>query len=380
MRITFVVPGLNLTGGLRVVATYAGGLRARGHRVTVVFGTPSRPRLRSRVRAALRGHWLRGHRENDAFFAGLELDLRRIPRGGSIDAPGLVPDADVIVATWWETAEWIAPLPARAGAKVYFVQGLETHPGQPFERVAATYRLPLAKIAVAAWLAERMRADYGDRAVEVVTNGVDARRFDAPPRGRGSRPAVGFVYNQAPFKGMDTVRAAVERARDAMPDLRVVSFGAVRPRPHLPLPRDTEFHLGPEQQAIPGLYASVDAWLFASRREGFGLPLLEAMACRTPVVAVPTGAAPDLVTPACGRLVPIDDADAMAQAIVEVCSLPDRRWRAMSAASRDVAEQHTWERAIAEFEAALRRVRGVRSHRVEIDASRAGGGGSVAGG
>ena len=30
------------------------------------------------------------------------------------------------------------------------------------------------------------------------------------------------------------------------------------------------------------LYGGCDAWLFATRNEGFGLPILEAMACRTP--------------------------------------------------------------------------------------------------
>ena len=63
----------------------------------------------------------------------------------------------------------------------------------------------------------------------------------------------------------------------------------------MPLPRDTEFHLRPPQDRIRDIYSKCDAWLFGSRSEGFGLPILEAMACRTPVIGTPAGAAPELL-------------------------------------------------------------------------------------
>ena len=33
-----------------------------------------------------------------------------------------VPDGDVVIATWWETAEWVVELSSRKGAKAYFIQ------------------------------------------------------------------------------------------------------------------------------------------------------------------------------------------------------------------------------------------------------------------
>ena len=54
MRITFLLPRLNLSGGSRVVASYAQRLQARGHQVTVVarpFAQPTRyERLRTLIK------------------------------------------------------------------------------------------------------------------------------------------------------------------------------------------------------------------------------------------------------------------------------------------------------------------------------------------
>ena len=62
-------------------------------------------------------------------------------------------------------------------------------------------------------------------------------------------------------------------------------------------------------------------WLFGAREEGFELPILEAMACRTPVLGTPAGAALELLVDGAGILVPREDPDAMARAIVEVCQM-----------------------------------------------------------
>src|SRR6185295_5313145 len=54
MRITFVCPIADLSGGFRVIAVYAKRLRDRGHEVLVVSRPPRKPSLRERLRAAYR--------------------------------------------------------------------------------------------------------------------------------------------------------------------------------------------------------------------------------------------------------------------------------------------------------------------------------------
>ena len=77
------------------------------------------------------------------------------------------------------------------------------------------------------------------------------------------------------------------------------------------------------------------------------------MACRTPVIATPAGAAPELITEGGGVLVPPEDPESFAAAIEKVCGLSDSEWRAMSDRARTVASSHTWEHSVPLFEAAL---------------------------
>src|SRR5437763_15791267 len=103
--------------------------------------------------------------------------------------------------------------------------------------------------------------------------------------------------------------------------------------PELPLPEDASYHACASNQALGGLYSQCDAWLFGTRQEGFGLPILEAMACRTPVIGTPAGAAPQLLREGAGVLVNREDPEDMAAAILQVCRLSGDEWRSMSTAA-----------------------------------------------
>ena len=127
--------------------------------------------------------------------------------------------------------------------------------------------------------------------------------------------------------------------------------------PELPLPEGADFVHQPAQNAIRDIYASADMWLFASRAEGFGLPLLESMACRTPVIATPAGAAPELVSAGGGMLIPHDDPAAMAAAIEQICQMDNATWRQLSDKAYHTAARYTWDDATTLFEAALQRAR-----------------------
>jgi glycosyltransferase involved in cell wall biosynthesis len=164
-----------------------------------------------------------------------------------------------------------------------------------------------------------------------------------------------MIYAEEKFRGCDISLAALDQATRVLPALRLIAFGRPATPPSLPLPKGTELICSPSQEEIPEIYARCDAWLWASRREGFGLPLLEAMACRTPVIATPAGAAPDLVRQGGGRLVAHEDPAGMARAIEDLCTLPDPAWRAISDRAHATAAQYTWARSTDLFENALRK-------------------------
>jgi glycosyltransferase involved in cell wall biosynthesis len=122
----------------------------------------------------------------------------------------------------------------------------------------------------------------------------------------------------------------------------------------LPLPANAEYVIQPDQDKIKDYYSKCDAWLLASRSEGFGLPIIEAMACRTPVISTPVGAAPEILGDGTGILVRPEDPEEMAKAIEYMCQLPNSKWQAMSEAAYAKVNNYTWEDATDHFEAALK--------------------------
>ncbi len=352
MRITFLSPAPSMAGGTRVIAIMARQLSARGHDVTVVATSWPRRSVREVFRDLKKGILiqppLRSHLD------GLPIKLIRLPGSGPItDAD--VPDADIVVATWWETAEWAQALAPRKGKKVYFVQGHEVFPNLPQERCRATYKLPFPKIVVSRWLSEVMASEYQDHDTHLVQNGVDHQQFCAPPRDRNPVPTVGFLYSTSEIKGGDIAMRVIGDLMRRNPGLRVISFATQEFKHARRL--GIEFHHNPPQTEIRDLYAACDVWLSTSRSEGFNLPAMEAMACRTPVVATRTGwPKHGIVQGVTGYTVEIDDADGLVEAVEKVLTLDAQAWRAMSeAAFRSVADC-TWERAVDEFEAVLAKI------------------------
>ena len=352
MKITFVLAIADLSGGVRVVSIYADRLKRRGHEVVIVVRPHRAPTFKERARSAITGRALPWDAcGGPSHLDALDVDVRFVDSHRPITQAD-VPDADVIVATWWETAEWIEAFPPSKGAKTYFIQHYEVHANQPPSRVDRTWRLPMHKITISKWLVELARDSFGDHNVSLVPNAVDLQQFQSPPRGKQPVPTVGLMYSPVPFKGCDVAVSAFNLASKVVPRLKLVSFG-YDPLPDMPLPPGTQFVRQPPQNALKDLYGQCDAWLVPSRSEGFGLPILEAMACRTPVIATPAGAAAELCAGGGGMIVPRDDPAAMARAIERIAGMPDATWREMSDKAFATASRHSWDDSTDLFEAAL---------------------------
>lgn len=349
MRITFACAGADLTGGFRVIATLAAGLRRRGHDVVVLSRAPRPPNWRDVLRALYRRQ-PRPH-VGPTHLDGSSVPHRVLPHDRTPRAEDF-PDADVVFATWWETAEWIVRLPIEKGVPIHLLQDYEVWNGS-VDRVDAVCRLAMPKITSSAWMKELLAEKFDRTNVWLMPNGVDFETFRAAPRDRQSSATVGFTYSPLALKGCDIAAEAIRLAREKRA-LRVVAFGSGAPTHAIPLPPQTEFRLRVPDEELRTIYARCDAWLFPTRREGFGLPLLEAMACRTPVIAAGAGAAPQLLAQGGGKLLPIGDAQAMADAIEAICTMPPSEWRRLSDEAYAIARRHSWDAAIDAFEAAMR--------------------------
>ena len=92
---------------------------------------------------------------------------------------------------------------------------------------------------------------------------------------------------------------------------------------------------------LSALYTSADVFAYPSLYEGFGLPVLEAMACGVPVICSNTSSLPELATGA-AELVAPDDVEAIAFALEAVCADQERRdWLRERGLAR--AAEYTWE-------------------------------------
>src|SRR5262249_58731871 len=147
--------------------------------------------------------------------------------------------------------------------------------------------------------------------ITVIPSGVDE-----PCSPEGARQAGEYVLAVATLEPRKNLRRAVEAAREAGAELRVVGapgWGGV----------DVEGWVGEvTDDELAALYRGAQCVLYPSLYEGFGLPVLEAMACGTPVVTS-RGTAMEEVANGAAVLVDPLDVSALAGAIAEASARRD---------------------------------------------------------
>lgn len=197
--------------------------------------------------------------------------------------------------------------------------------------------------------------------VAVIHEGV-AATFARPPEQPGAvlrrlgiePPYCLFVGNLEPRKNLVRLLEAFARLRAEGRPVRLVLAGA-RGWLAEPIFRAVERHGLADAVVFPGyvpaaelpaLYAGAACFVFPSLYEGFGLPVLEAMAAGTPVVASRVGAIPEVAGDAALLVAPDQPAE-LAAAVASV--LDDRTLRArLVERGRRRAAAFTWERAARE--------------------------------
>lgn len=354
MKITFILPFAGLAGGIRVVAIYAQKLQERGHEIVVVSTPKRKPSLKQKLKHLIKsGQWLQQPHE-PSHFDGLDIDHRVLETCRPVtDAD--IPSSDVVIATFWTTAEWVNNLSPAKGKKIYFIQGKEADfPGLPAERIKQTYYFPFKIITISKSLRDWVYDINKRDDISLIFNSVNTSLFSAPARQKQPVPTVGMLYNPIHIKGCDITLKALEKIKDKHPTTRLLAFGTQPVDNSLPLPKNSEYHRSPPQKKIAEIYAQCDVWLCGSRMEGFHLPPLEAMACRCPVASTAVGGPQDLIEDGKnGYIVPLEDYIQLAEAASRILSLSNVEWCAMSNSAYQTAHAYTWDDAADLFEETL---------------------------
>lgn len=355
MKICFLLPAFNMSGGTKVVTIHARFLADKGHEVLIVAPPNKKQPFHRNLKSFLSGKGWPQVNADYSYFRGLGLNVHELETYRPIVDKDL-PDADVVVATWWETAEWANALCPSKGAKVYFIQGYEQFDFVPSGRCDATYRLSLHKVVVAKWLLDLMRIKFGDSHVDLVPNSVDKTQFYGVERGKQTHPTLGFLFSYTHLKGVDILLQVIKKLKESIPDLRVVSFGTNMPNDFPMWDNAIEFYCSPAQEKISSLYVQCDVWITASRSEGFNLTAIEAMACRTPVVSTKTGWPEEaLINGYNGFLTEIDDVDGLVDAAKTLLLESDVVWKKYSQNAYNTIENSSWQASADLFEKALYR-------------------------
>jgi glycosyltransferase involved in cell wall biosynthesis len=187
------------------------------------------------------------------------------------------------------------------------------------------------------------------RDVSVIPGGIDPR-YTPEADADTARRELGLTKPYVLCVASQTARKNLQALTPLAQHVDVVVAGGHRPQFAREEGLDALRHLGAvPERLLPGLYAGAEAFALPSLYEGFGLPVLEAMACGTPVVASDLTALPETAGGA-ARLAPPGD---MAEATRDLLGDEAERLRLRGAGLRR-AKEFTWARTAREMDRLLR--------------------------
>lgn len=346
-RIAIFLPSLNGGGAERVMVTLANSMAARGFHVDLVLAVAQGPYLKDvsesvrvvdlqagRVIKALLPlvHYLRRERPvamlsamgHANVVALLARKLARVPVRVVVSERGLISGERAIARGAAALFSFrLIPMLYSGADAICTVSKAASHD------LAAFASLPLQRVHTLYNPFDLARIEQ--RATEP---------FDHPWFQPGQPPvvlAIGRLNEAKDFPVL--IRAFAQLRRQRVARLVILGEGELRPALEAQL---AQLGLDADAVQLPGFMANPYAWLarcslfaLSSRREGLPGVLIEAMACGVPVVSTDCPSGPDEILEGgrWGRLVPVGDANALAQAMAEVLDtpkeqLPDVRLRA----------------------------------------------------
>ena len=250
---------------------------------------------------------------------------------------------------------WLAPL--RGTPVIVNYRG-----GEARDYLAASARWVKPSLARAASLVVPsgfLQQVFGEHGVSsrVIPNIIDLQTF-SPAQGGAPDGAFRLVItrNLEQIYGLDTALRALAIASEELPGLQLHIAGS---GPLLEPLQSLARELGVAQQVhfvgrlerdeVVALYRDAGAMLNPARVDNMPNSVLEALACGLPVISTDVGGVPFIVED--GRtalLVPVDDPQAMARAILRLCADAPLR-ESLRSNGREEVRQYAWERAGAQW-------------------------------
>jgi glycosyltransferase involved in cell wall biosynthesis len=241
--------------------------------------------------------------------------------------------------------------------------GLDTTQADVFRESERVALAAAAHIVVTSEATARILiADYDVPAqrVSVVRPGND--RVPTAPGSDDGVVRLLSIGSVVPDKGYDLLIGALVTLADMPWRLTIAGDRTRNLAAAARLDADIETHGLSDRVAVLGavppeliieLYLASDIFVLASRFEGYGMALAEAIAHGLPVVSTTAGAIPDTVPAGASLLVPPDDTTALAQALRRMIGDPPERRRLAANARAAAAQLPTWQESARRFVGAI---------------------------
>lgn len=274
MKINIILPFTALTGGIRVVFLYSNYLVSQGHDVTCYVPMKAYKFNRNflKVIKSSIANTIKNNKKISWFNCKFRIKL--VP----IIHERYIRDADITIATAWPTAKDLNKLSKKKGKKVYFIQDYEIWSGKTID-VDNSYKLPLNRIVITKNLQKLLKSKFSVNST-LIYNGLIENEFLLEEKKINDKKTIMMLYNEAPNKGTKEGLDILWQIKQKH-DIRVILFGFKKSKL---IPSEFEFYQNPSREKLIDLYRQSDIYLFPSKHESWGLPVLEAMANKCVVV------------------------------------------------------------------------------------------------
>ena len=252
---------------------------------------------------------------------------------------------EVVVASGWWAANELRRVKHNGIIKVHHVRSALKDDDQ----MRAIWSEDVPKIVIASFLEEVIQQTCGQQVYAIISNGIDTTEF-YPSVPENQRNGVGTIFGGGYHKDPETVLGVLECLRTSCPDIPLRVFSSHRKPKNMP--REI-FHRLPPLEKAREIYSRSLVWFLGSCSEGFGVPVLEAMACGCAVVSTSCGGPQDIIQNGeNGFLVKVGDVEQIVNRVKELLVDGELRQRFVKN-SKKTLKKFSWESSIDQLEKAL---------------------------
>jgi len=349
MKIVFILPGPGRSGGVKATVVAANYLLNGGHNVRILYRKPKKS-LRQIYHSTVFPITHTGNYDWLQEFKG------RVDGFKEISDCWFDKNEIIVGAGMWSSSQ-LTRLGSISNSKLQYLHGEHIVNPKETEKVL---KLPLPKIVVSSFLKPLVES-YGGKVLGIIPNGIDQQEY-FNSLNDSDKDGIGTIYASHISKDPGTVLAVLEEISRQRPQVPIRVFGPhKRPKE---IKRKSFWRL-PSVEKARGIYSRSKVWFLASRSEGFGIPILEAMACGCAVVATDCGGPRDIISDGKnGFLVDVGNADQIIDRILLLLDDSSLRKR-MCIKAKETVKKFTWEKSVDKLENVLKKL--VLSHGERID-------------